>query len=58
LNLKFKNLIVFPKEASKATTGIFFPKDNYLITGHENGLDVRWDLIKQKLKSCMLVPQK
>ncbi len=39
-----KLLVKFPKDLPKATTGVFFPESNVLITGHDNGVVLLWKL--------------
>jgi len=40
----------FPEDFPNATTGIFFPEDNILVTGHQNGMVVKWDISTKKEK--------
>jgi WD40 repeat protein len=44
MKVDLSHLVKFPKESPVATTGVFFPDDKVLITGHENGLVVQWTL--------------
>lgn len=40
-----KQVIIFP-DLPNATTGVLLSEDNLLITGHLNGLVIRWDITK------------
>ena len=44
MKVDLSHLVKFPKESPVATTGVFFPTKGVLITGHENGVVVLWDL--------------
>ena len=44
IKIEFK----FPEEFPNATTGVFIPENNTLITGHENGYVVKWDTKTQE----------
>ncbi|MHA1332340.1 MAG: hypothetical protein ACTSR2_14830, partial [Candidatus Hodarchaeales archaeon] len=41
-------MIIFPKNFPKVSTGVFLKQENVLITGHENGLVVRWNIQNKK----------
>ncbi len=40
---KYNQIISFPKDFPNATTGVFLADMDLLITGHENGLVVKWE---------------
>ena len=56
MKVDLSHLVKFPKESPVATTGVFFPAKGMLVTGHENGVVVLWDLSKggepRKLFEC------
>jgi GTPase SAR1 family protein len=41
---KLDDVVVFPKGFPSATTGILLAKEQILITGHENGFVMKWDI--------------
>lgn len=45
-----KSIVGFPKEFPSATTGLFIPDQQLLITGHENGMVVQWNTSKSEHK--------
>jgi GTPase SAR1 family protein len=44
------HLTKFPTAGSLVTTGVFFPEDKILVTGHENGVVVSWELESGKYR--------
>lgn len=55
MQVDLAHLLAFPKNASEATTGVFFPEDNLLVTGHDNGVVFLWNLSggsPRKLYEC------
>lgn len=50
-----KQIFTFPDEFPNVTTGILFPDDGILITGHENGYLMKWNIEtgkSEKLHEC------
>jgi GTPase SAR1 family protein len=44
MGVKINNVIAFPKDFPPVTTGVLLLERNMLITGHENGFLVKWDM--------------
>lgn len=55
--VEFKHILTF-SEMPNATSGVFLPERNMLLTGHENGMVVRWDLSKKTHAVLLRCPSK